>query len=501
LAAKISKATKATKRRPPKKDGGRSKNQILTGIVILAALIIITLIAALNGVGSSGAQSEINQTRKVTQENPQSPKISQAKPAKEIDKSAEKKRERWYKEPSKFDEEENLSRLFADTNAKDEFVSPKEKFAKSQSAANEKPAFSPPLPSAQREKGEIERNLAPQRPLAAENLSKAPEILKAKNLEQNLSLNAQISQQPQTAQMPQSTHVLRSAEPQEPQILEKNATVAPLTEQNLTSGQVKAQDTHATSEAKEPKKGLKQEKDLSQKERPSKDKPQNFIGEAPKKPLTGKPKLVLIIDDIAVKEHADMVRSIGLRVTPSIFPATRTHPDTPQIARGFEFFMIHLPMQAQHFGRPEIGTLNIGDSFESILARVQKIRADFPRAKFINNHTGSKFTSDAESMIKAYEAFERTGFTFVDSRTIASSVVAKIAKKYGKPYIARDVFLDDDTDKSSVKKRLKEAVELAKRRGFAIAIGHPKKNTIDAIKESKNGLLSEVEVVYLNELF
>lgn len=498
MAAKISKATKATKKRPPKKDGGRSKNRILTGIVILAALIIITLIAALNGVGSSGAQSEINQTRKVAQENPQSPKISQAKPVKEANKSSEKKREKWYKEPSKFDDDENLSRLFGDISVKDEFSGPKEKSAKSQPGANERPTFSPPLPPVQREKGESERNLAPQRPLAAENLSKAPEILKAKNLEQNLSLNAQISQQPQTAQMPQSMQALRSAEPQEPQVLEKNATAAPKTEQNLTSGQAKAQDT---PETKEPKKGLKQEKDLSQKGRPSKDKPQNFIGEAPKKTLTGKPKLVLIIDDIAVKEHADMVRSIGLRVTPSIFPATRTHPDTPQIARGFEFFMIHLPMQAQHFGRPEIGTLNIGDSFESILARMQKVRADFPRAKFINNHTGSKFTSDAESMIKAYEAFERTGFFFVDSRTVASSVVAKVAKKYGKPYIARDVFLDDDTAKSSVKKRLKEAVELAKKRGFAIAIGHPKKNTIDAIKESKNGLLSEVEVVYLNELF
>ena len=498
MAAKISKATKATKKRPPKKDGGRSKNRILTGIVILAALIIITLIAALNGVGSSGAQSEINQTRKVAQENPQSPKISQVKPAKEANKSSEKKREKWYKEPSKFDDDENLSRLFGDISVKDEFSGPKEKSAKSQPGANEKPTFSPPLPSAQREKSESERNLAPQRPLAAENLSKAPEILKAKNLEQNLSQDAQISQQPQTAQMPQSTQALRSAEPQAPQILEKNATAVLKPEQNLTSDQAKAQDT---PETKEPKKGLNKEKDLPQKWRPSKDKPQNFIGEAPKKPLTGKPKLVLIIDDIAVKEHADMVRSIGLRVTPSIFSATRTHPDTPQIARGFEFFMIHLPMQAQHFGRPEIGTLNIGDSFESILARVQKVRADFPRAKFINNHTGSKFTSDAESMIKAYEAFERTGFTFVDSRTIASSVVAKVAKKYGKPYIARDVFLDDDTAKSSVKKRLKEAVELAKRRGFAIAIGHPKKNTIDAIKESKNGLLSEVEVVYLNELF
>ena len=450
MAAKISKATKATKKRPPKKDGGRSKNQILTGIVILAALIIIALIAALNGVGSSGAQSEISQTRKVAQENPQSPKISQAKPVKEANKSSEKKREKWYKEPSKFDDDENLSKLFGDISVKDEFSGPKEKSAKSRSGASERPIFSPPLPSAPREKGESERNLAPQRPLVAENLSKAPEILKAKNLEQNLSLDAQISQQPQTAQMPQSTQALRSAEPQEPQVLEKNATAAPKTEQNLTNGQAKAQDT---PETKEPKKGLKQEKDLSQKGRPSKDKPQNFIGEAPKKTLTGKPKLVLIIDDIAVKEHADMVRSIGLRVTPSIFPATRTHPDTPQIARGFEFFMIHLPMQAQHFGRPEIGTLNIGDSFESILARVQKVRADFPRAKFINNHTGSKFTSDAESMIKAYEAFERTGFTFVDSRTVASSVVAKIAKKYGKPYIARDVFLDDDTAKSSVKKR------------------------------------------------
>jgi len=68
------------------------------------------------------------------------------------------------------------------------------------------------------------------------------------------------------------------------------------------------------------------------------------------------------------------------------------------------------------------------------------------------------------------------------------------------PYIARDVFLDHDGSKAAVRKQLKYAVELAKKRSYAIAIGHPHKNTIEVLQESAK-LLQEVEVVYLKDLF
>ena len=220
----------------------------------------------------------------------------------------------------------------------------------------------------------------------------------------------------------------------------------------------------------------------------------------PNSSVKGRAKLVLIIDDVATFEHASMVKSIGLKITPSIFPATKTHPDTPNIARTFEFYMIHLPMQAKHFDSPEIGTLTINESFESMHEKIKKIRRDFPRAKYTNNHTGSRFTSDYDAMDKAYRALIEQGFIFVDSKTIAQTAVARAAKKYNQPYISRDIFLDDDPSAAAVRRELVAAVNLAKKRGYAIAIGHPKKNTIAVIKASKNNILKDVEVVYLKDI-
>ena len=220
----------------------------------------------------------------------------------------------------------------------------------------------------------------------------------------------------------------------------------------------------------------------------------------PNSSVKGRAKLVLIIDDVATFGHASMIKSLGLKITPSIFPATKTHPDTPSIARSFEFYMIHLPMQAKHFDSPEIGTLTINESFESMLEKIKKIRKDFPRAKYTNNHTGSRFTSDYDAMDKAYRALIEQGFIFVDSKTIAQTAVARAAKKYNQPYISRDIFLDDDPSASAVRRELVAAVNLAKKRGYAIAIGHPKKNTIAVIKASKNNILKDVEVVYLKDI-
>ena len=220
----------------------------------------------------------------------------------------------------------------------------------------------------------------------------------------------------------------------------------------------------------------------------------------PNSSVKGRAKLVLIIDDVATFEHASMIKSLGLKITPSIFPATKTHPDTPSIARSFEFYMIHLPMQAKHFDSPEIGTLMINESFESMHEKIKKIRKDFPRAKYTNNHTGSRFTSDYDAMDKAYRALIEQGFIFVDSKTIAQTAVARAAKKYNQPYISRDIFLDDDPSASAVRRELVAAVNLAKKRGYAIAIGHPKKNTIAVIKASKNNILKDVEVVYLKDI-
>ena len=214
-----------------------------------------------------------------------------------------------------------------------------------------------------------------------------------------------------------------------------------------------------------------------------------------------KPRLVIIIDDVAYKHQADAIKAVNLKLTPSFFPATSAHPETPVLARRFSFYMIHLPMQALGgFKGAEIGTLTVDDDYEKIAKKLQSIKRDFPNLKYINNHTGSRFTSDAAAMDRMMRAMWDENLIFVDSKTTSPTKVYGAAKKYSMPYIARDVFLDHDGSKAAVRKQLKYAIELAKKRSYAIAIGHPHKNTLEVLQESAK-LLQEVEVVYLKDLF
>ena len=73
-------------------------------------------------------------------------------------------------------------------------------------------------------------------------------------------------------------------------------------------------------------------------------------------------------------------------------------------------------------------------------------------------------------------------------------------KNFGKPYVARDVFLDHNPEVASVKKQIKEAIRLANKHGSAIAIGHPHKRTLQALRESKK-LFDSVELVQINSYY
>ena len=100
----------------------------------------------------------------------------------------------------------------------------------------------------------------------------------------------------------------------------------------------------------------------------------------------------------------------------------------------------------------------------------------------INNHMGSRFTSDAHSMIPVMEELRTRGLVFLDSRTSPSSAGIRLAVAYGIPHAARDVFLDDDQTPVSIAKQLARVERIARQHGSAIAIGHPHDTTIAALR-------------------
>ena len=213
-----------------------------------------------------------------------------------------------------------------------------------------------------------------------------------------------------------------------------------------------------------------------------------------------KPKIAIVIDDVTTQAQKDKILAMGYKISMAFLPPTNTHPSSAKIAQSLSFHMIHFPMQASSaFKGEEVNTLRTTDSYETIEKRVKQLREWYPNAIYTNNHTGSVFTENDEAIDRLFKALKKYNFIFVDSRTSAKSVVKKYAKKYDMPYIVRNTFLDNEQSYSYVQKQLKDAIEISKKQGYALAIGHPHEVTLQVLKDSKN-LFKDVEPIFVNQL-
>jgi len=215
---------------------------------------------------------------------------------------------------------------------------------------------------------------------------------------------------------------------------------------------------------------------------------------------THKPKLAIIIDDVQTKTQVNAIKNLHLRLTMSFLPPRAARPNSAKLAAHEKFYMVHLPMEAMHFSAEEPDTLRVGDSQQVISQKIAQIKKEFPKVHYINNHTGSKFTSNEVAMNRLIFALNANHIRFVDSRTTAKTMAPKVLENFGMKYVARDVFLDHHMDKAYVKKQIKEAIKVAKAHGHAIAIGHPHKDTLEAIAESKS-LFKDVDLVQVNRVY
>lgn len=218
------------------------------------------------------------------------------------------------------------------------------------------------------------------------------------------------------------------------------------------------------------------------------------------KKVTTKPKLAIIIDDVSIRSHVNAVKSLNIPITMSFLPPSKARPNSAALAKNEQVYMVHLPMEAKNFSAEEPDTLRIEDSQQKIMQKIKDIKTLFPRVEYINNHTGSLFTSNEIAMNKLVFALNKEHIYFIDSRTTAETMAPKVMQNYGLTYMSRDVFLDHKVDKEYIKGQILQAIKMAKLHGSAIAIGHPHANTIMALSESKN-LFKDVELVYINRLY
>ncbi|MCD6653619.1 MAG: divergent polysaccharide deacetylase family protein [Sulfurovum sp.] len=218
-------------------------------------------------------------------------------------------------------------------------------------------------------------------------------------------------------------------------------------------------------------------------------------------PRKKKARLAIIIDDVSNAQQLNKIRSLPSKLTPSIFPPSEFSSASHKLVHDLKHYMVHLPMESGSVQMNKMHkTLKVNDTPQKIRERIEEIRRLFPTARYLNNHTGSVYTSNEKAMSVLYPILRENGFIFVDSRTSAKTKVRQIAHAYKDLYIYRDTFLDNIQNKGAIRKQLKQAVKIAKKNGHAIAIAHPHTLTLQALKEAQD-ILKEVDVVYIDELF
>jgi polysaccharide deacetylase 2 family uncharacterized protein YibQ len=279
--------------------------------------------------------------------------------------------------------------------------------------------------------------------------------------------------------------------------IEKNRT-----EESLKQLQEKIKEYNeiGNSEAIDYKENKKEEEEfnlsLEKQEKQEKQENKKNIAEFKKKP-----KLVIIMDDMSFYWQVKELINLKLPITPSFFPPTKRHPKTPIYAKKFSHFMVHFPMQAMSKSFPEEeNTLHVGDNYKTILDRVKAIKKNFPKVKFVNNHTGSKFTSDLRSMRILFSVLNNEDLLFLDSKTTSKTKAPQIWKEHNYPLLSRNIFLDNEENVTYIKNQIKRAVRIAVKRGYAIAICHPHSKTFQALRESKD-MFKKVELLYIDQLY
>jgi len=209
------------------------------------------------------------------------------------------------------------------------------------------------------------------------------------------------------------------------------------------------------------------------------------------------PCLALVIDDVG-RDLRPLRRllALPLDLTYSVLPHARlTQQSLEAIRQRGREVILHLPMAPQDSARITDEQVVLGRDGPLEAAMLQCL-AKIPQTAGVNNHMGSALSKDPRLTRRVLEVLKPRSLWFLDSRTVAGSRFCGQASELGVRCIERDFFLDDPPGPSAVRLRLAEAVDLARRRGWAVAIGHPLSSTVDALQKLRVG--SRVRVVRLS---
>ncbi len=212
------------------------------------------------------------------------------------------------------------------------------------------------------------------------------------------------------------------------------------------------------------------------------------------------PEIAVVIYGLGTsKKAAASIFEINAPLTLSIIPYTQYSEWIAEEGYKMGYDVIgHIPMEAKEPHSLGKGGLYTWMTDDEIRETLQESFDSLPHIKGISNYMGSAFTENERAMYVLISVLKEHGFFFLDSLTTPRSAGIMLAGEQGVKALKRDVFLDYKDNPEDIEAQWKKLVNIAQKKGFAITLALPRKNTIEFLKKTLPS--DEVMIVPLSEL-
>lgn len=214
-------------------------------------------------------------------------------------------------------------------------------------------------------------------------------------------------------------------------------------------------------------------------------------------------RLAVVIDDAGLDlESQRIYEEIGVPLTLAVMPNKMyTSEAAAEWSRYGMPVILHQPMEPVSGSGIEEKTILTSMSDEAIRYMLKESLEQIPQAVGINNHQGSRATTDARVMRVVMNELSHRGLFFFDSRTNTTTAADSAAASYGVPYARNDLFVDNSADEGEIRAMIQEGANRAKARGSYIIIGHCRPHTAAAFRDIVPQLQAQgIEFVYVSSL-
>lgn len=208
----------------------------------------------------------------------------------------------------------------------------------------------------------------------------------------------------------------------------------------------------------------------------------------PKVPAKKVADVYIVLDDGGHNlNHLQPFLNLDIPLTIAVLPELAYSKESAlRITKAGKTLILHQPMQAINLSTdPGPSAIMPEMSAEQIRNLLTKNLDSLGIKVGLNNHEGSLITADIYAMKVVMEVCKERGMFFLDSRTNSKSVCKSVASEYGVKLYERNTFLDNTPSQADMIAMFKSGIEVAKKNGSVIMIGHvwSGKNLADVLQK------------------